>query len=142
MVVETKTIHPNDIDFSVRGSIVQEKEELSDHIHHKKKKSLVPNSISDMIQSVLKASVISDKHKSAIDPAPHRVEKDVQVRDISDDDDEEMNTSRNLIDKNEREKNVKDIYMLDSVDNKSMDVKLKSVTIVASHKKNKHEIYM
>lgn len=75
-----------------------------------------------MIQSVLKASVISDKHKSAIDPVPHRAVKDVQVRDYSDDDDEEMNTSRNLIDKrkhDEREKNVKDIYMLDSVDRKT-----------------------
>lgn len=123
MVAETKTIHPNDIDFSVRGSIVQEKKELSNGpINHKKKQSLIPNSISDMIQSVLKASVISDKHKSAIDPVPHRAVKDVQVRDYSDDDDEEMNTSRNLIDKrkhDEREKNVKDIYMLDSVDRKT-----------------------
>ena len=56
-------IHPNDIEFSVRGSIIQEM----------KKSVIVPNSISDMLQSALNPSVISDKNKSALIPAPNRI---------------------------------------------------------------------
>lgn len=61
-----------------------------------------------------------------------------------------MNTSRNLIDKHDkRSKNEKDIYNLDPVEEQtysqqvlSMDLKIKSVTIVAAEKDDKQLVYL